>query len=86
VPALAPEIELAMTRTVAFIEMDADFHQLADRLRSFRHNRAHNFFVAEPGAGFDRVAHMQLERIFITRDASNPPCAHAVLLSAPLRL
>src|SRR4029077_19358011 len=34
---------------------------------------AHNFFVAEPGARFERVAHMQLEGIFITRDAGNPP-------------
>src|SRR5438477_10708939 len=72
-PALAPEIELAMTGTVAFIEVHPHFHQLADRLRPFRHNRAHNFFVAKPGTGFERIAHMQLERIFVTRDAGNPP-------------
>src|SRR5207302_4534393 len=71
-PTLAPEIELAMTRNLALIEMDADFHQFPDRLRTFRHNRAHNYFVATPRAVFERVAHASLERILIARGASNP--------------
>src|SRR5205814_2653612 len=35
------------------------------------HNRAHDLFVAKPRASFQRIAHVQLERIFITGDAGD---------------
>ena len=51
--------------------MQSEFHQLANPRRAFRHDRAHGRFVAKPGAGFERVAHMQLERIFVARHAGD---------------
>ena len=38
-----------------------DAHQLVDRFRPFRHDRAHDLFVTKPGTGFERVAHVQLK-------------------------
>ena len=69
--AFAPEIELAMAGDFALIEMQTEFHQLANPRRAFRHNRAHGRFVAKPGARFERVANMQLEGIFVARHAGD---------------
>ena len=81
VSALAAKVELAMTGKVTFIEMHADVHQLANCFRPFRHDGAHDFFVAKPGAGFERIAYVQLKRIFIARHTGDPslrPCRVAV--------
>ena len=50
-----------MTGHIAFIEMHADVDQLVDRFRPFRHDRTDDFFVAQSGTGFERVAYMQFK-------------------------
>ncbi len=51
--------------------MQAKIDKLADSRRPFGHDRAHNVLVAKSRPRFERVAHMQIERIFVARDAGN---------------
>ncbi len=72
VTAFSPKIELAMTGNFAFVKLQSKIDKFMNSRRSFRHNRANNFLVAKPGAGFERVAHMQPEGIFVARHAGDP--------------
>src|SRR5581483_4438861 len=72
VTAFLAEIKLAMSGNLAFIELQTDLLQFANALRTFGHNGAHDRLVTQAGAGFKRISHMQLERIFIARHAGDP--------------
>src|SRR5262249_32167833 len=71
VSTLASQVELAMTRNFALIKMQTEFDQLADARRSFRYDCAHCSLITETGTRLQRIADMQLERIFVARDAGN---------------
>ncbi len=60
VPALAPEVEVAVGRAV---EVGAEPHQLADPLRPFGDDDPHDLLVAQPGPGDERVADVVLEGV-----------------------
>src|SRR5256885_15014516 len=64
VPSLPPEVELAMTGNIALVEMQSELHQLADALRTFPNDCPDHLRIAQPGAGFDPVANVQIELIF----------------------
>src|SRR5205814_6690575 len=68
----AAKIEFAMTGNFAFVELKAKLDQVLNSRRRFGHYRADDILVAQTRAGFERVAHMKLERIFITRHAGDP--------------
>ena len=70
--ALFAKIKLAMSRNLTFIELQTELSQLADALRTFGHNRAHDCFVTQTRARFKRVTHVQFKRIFIARHAGDP--------------
>src|ERR1043166_2931492 len=67
--ALASEIEFAVAGNFALVELHAELYQILNPRRRFGHDRADNLLVAQTRAGFERVAHVQLERIFIARHA-----------------
>src|ERR1041384_2811937 len=66
------EIKLTMSGNLTLIELQTEFHQFADALRTFGHNRAHDALVTQPGASFERIAYMQLKRVFVARHAGDP--------------
>src|SRR5439155_12879541 len=70
--ALFAKVKLAMSGNLTFIELQTEFYQFANPLRTFHDNRAHDRLVTQAGARFKRIAHVQLKRIFITRHTSNP--------------
>ena len=73
----AAKIELAMSVDLALVELQPEIDQLADSRWPFRHNRPHHRFIAKSRARLERVAHMQLKRIFIARHAGDTalrPC------------
>src|SRR5438132_1112847 len=69
--ALFAKVKLAMSGNLTFIELQTEFHQFANPLWTFGDNRAHDRFVTQAGARFERIAHVQLERIFIARHAGD---------------
>ncbi len=70
--AFPPKVELAVTGNFALVELQSKIDKFLNSCRSFGHNRANNSFVAKPGARLERVAHMQLEGIFVARHAGDP--------------
>ena len=72
---------------LALVELHAEVDQLADARRPFASRCAHDLLVAEPGAGVERVAHVQVEGVLAARHAqAMPPCAQAVFESGRARL
>ena len=69
VAALLGEVEFVRPAVFAFVEMDADVDQLADRRRAFGDDRSDNRLVAQPRAGVERVRDVQLERVVGAGDA-----------------
>src|SRR5207253_11404015 len=69
VAALCAQIMLTMAGDLSLVETRAELCQLADALRPFRHNRAHDRFVTKPCTGLKRVTHVQLKRIFVAGHA-----------------
>src|SRR3954466_13153955 len=65
----AAEIELAMPGNLALVEMQSELDQILDPRRRFGHNRTDDLLIAQTCAGFERIAHVQLERIFVARHA-----------------
>src|SRR5439155_11985322 len=70
--ALFAKVKLAMSGNLTFIELQTEFYQFANPLRTFGDDRAHDRLVTQAGARFKRIAHVQLKRIFITRHTRNP--------------
>src|SRR5438477_6380961 len=68
-PALASQFRFATSSNFAIVEMQSDLHQFPDAFRTFHDNCPHRRFVAEPCTGFERVANVKLEGIFIARHA-----------------
>src|SRR6266511_1998879 len=66
------EIKLTVSRNLTLIELQTELYELADAFRTFGHNCTHNHLVTQAGASFERIAHMQLERIFIARHTGDP--------------
>ena len=54
------------------VERRAEAHQVADRLRRLGDEVAHDGFVAQPGAGGERVADVVLERVGGVEHAGQP--------------
>ena len=74
VAAFASEVQLALAPfQITLIEMHPEFHQILDAGRPLRDNRPDNRLVAKPRPGFERVAHVQVERIFPARNARHTP-------------
>src|SRR5262249_54933261 len=69
--ALFAEIKLAMSRNLTLIELQTEFYKFADALWTLGYNCAHDRVVTQAGAGFERVAHVQLKRIFIAGHAGD---------------
>ena len=69
--AFAPKIEFAMTRNFAFVELESELDQILNSRRRFGHDRPDDIFIAQTRARFERVAHVKLERVFITRHAGD---------------
>src|ERR1700736_769250 len=70
-PAFASKIEFAMAGDFALVELDAKLDQILNPRRSFGHNRADHVLIAQARAGFECVADMQLEGIFVARHTSD---------------
>src|SRR4029450_9380384 len=66
------KIELTMSGNLTLIELQTEFHEIADAFRTFGDNCAHNRLVTQASASLECVAHVQLERIFIACYASDP--------------
>ncbi len=61
VTAFAAKIKLTMSGDFALVKMQAKIDKFANSLRPFRYDRANSFFVTQPPACFERIAHMQLK-------------------------
>src|SRR5437764_1581922 len=70
-PAFTAKIELAMPGNFALVESHTELDQILNSRRRFRDDCADDLFVTQARAGFERIAHVQLERIFVARHASN---------------
>src|SRR6266576_3180011 len=66
------EIKLTMSGNLTLIELQTDFDELADAFRTFGDNCTHNRLVTQTSASFERIANVQLQRIFIARHAGDP--------------
>jgi hypothetical protein len=63
VPALLAQIQLAAVTVLAFAKGHAQLDQLLDPRRTLFDNPTNHRFVAKTGAGFERIAHMQVEGV-----------------------
>src|SRR5262245_13268613 len=66
------EIKFTMSGNLTLNEVQTQFYELADTLRTFGNNCAHNRLVTQACASLECVAHVQLERIFIACHAGDP--------------
>ena len=72
--ALPAEVELARavrTGYLALGEMHAQLDQLRNARRAILDDRAHGRFLAQAGARFERVAHVQFEGVLLARDGGD---------------
>ena len=69
--AFAAEIELAMAGNFALIEMQTEFHQLAEYAPDLPSRSCERPLRHKARAGFEGVADMQLEGIFVARHAGD---------------
>src|SRR5437899_1045783 len=71
VSAFSSKVRLAVARNLPLVETHADFLQFADRIRSFGNDCEHDFLITKSRARLERVANMEFEGIFVTRDAGD---------------
>ncbi len=67
----APEIQLLPPLPFPLGKFHSQVDEFGDARRAFLDDRPNNILVAETGAGFERVAHVHLERIFFARDCGD---------------
>ena len=72
VTAFAPEVELvAASGKLALVEGYTEVDEFADARGAIGNDRADDLFVAQSGAGIERVAHVQLEGVLAAGDAGD---------------
>src|ERR1700730_4978878 len=77
VPTFLAQIEFTMAGDFALIELQSKIDQFPNSFWTFRYDGANDVLVAQTGAGFERVAYVQLERVLIAchaRDSALSPC------------
>src|SRR5438093_13020742 len=72
--ALFAKIKLAMSRNLAFIELQTELSQLADTLRTLSHNRAYDSFITQTRSRFKR----EIGRASCRESVSSPGGAGSV--------
>src|SRR5438105_12459958 len=84
--AFTAKIEFAMSGNFALVELKAELDQVLNSSRRFSHYRADDILVTQSRAGFERVAHVKLERIFIARHAGDSSLRPSCVRVRPLPL
>ena len=70
-PAFPPQIQLPLPGDFALGELHPRFHQLGDPRRPFLDDGARHLFVAQPGPGRQRVAHVHFHRVLLAGDGGD---------------